>query len=290
MLTDTGILVMDQFVQRYGTYDAQKGQMIISSSRQSLVTSIINAGEFVGALTAFLVCQRIGLRGGLLLACLIVVVGTTLQVAGTHIGLLIAGRLVLGMGYVFEYEISPLTSKSGYAVGLISCFVPLYIADCAPAKIRGALVTMYQFDIGIGLILGVCIDYATAKRTDTGSFRIPIAAQYIFPIILAPGLLLFCPESPRWLASKNRIDECKASLRRLKGPKGNIVEELEHINSILHEESIAGEGSTWREVMTKSPERRKAYLGWALQGKAATLYPIHTLPGTWATLSLTWFV
>lgn len=254
---------MDAFAEHYGTFDAATGTMIVSASRQSLVTSIINVGEFVGAVSAFWIGQSIGLKGGLLLACIIVVIGTTLQVAGTALGLLIAGRLVLG-----------------YAVGLISNFVPLYLADCAPARIRGAIVTMYQFNIGLGLIMGVCVDYATKERTDTGAFRIPMAVQYIFPIILSTGLLLFCPESPRWLAAKTRIDDCTAALRRLKGPNADVQADAQAIVQMLHQESLAGEGSTWKSILKSSVELRKAYLGCALQGKSKSFLsslPLHSL-------------
>jgi MFS family permease len=87
---------MPEFVNHYGEYDPVKQQMVVTSSRQSLVTSIINVGEFVGALCAFWIGQKLGMRGGLLLACVVVVIGTTLQVADTALGLLITGRLVLG--------------------------------------------------------------------------------------------------------------------------------------------------------------------------------------------------
>ena len=56
---------------------------------------------------------------------------------------------------------------------------------------------MYQYVIGLGLILGVIVDNSKKDRKDTGAFRIPMAAQLIFPIILICGLLLFAPESPR---------------------------------------------------------------------------------------------
>lgn len=180
--------------------------------------------------------------------------------------------------------LSAVNSRTGYAVGLISCFLPLYVADCSPAKLRGALVTMYQFDIGLGLILGVCVDYATADRADTGAFRIPMAVQYIYPIILGSGLLLACPESPRWLAAHNRIAECEASLRKLKTREEDVREELQKINLAVHQDSV-GEEASWRDILTKAPERRKAYLGFALQGTAqaflstAFLLPQHLACG-----------
>lgn len=87
---------MDEFVQVYGSLDAATGKKVVSASTQSLVTSIINVGEFFGALTASYISERVGLRGGLLVACVIVSIGTTLQIAGALIGPLIAGRLVLG--------------------------------------------------------------------------------------------------------------------------------------------------------------------------------------------------
>lgn len=147
----------------------------------------------------------------------------------------------------------------------MSNYLPLYIADCAPARLRGALVTMYQFDITLGLVLGVCVDYSSHNRTDTGAFRIPMAVQYVFPIVLGSGLLLYCPESPRWLAAKNRISECEVSLRKLKSDEGEIREELRRINLALHSES-ADEKASWRDIFSRSSERRKAYLGFAIQG------------------------
>jgi len=80
---------MDEFNLHYGSYDAATGKKMVSAPTQSLVTSIINAGEFIGAATAFLISERIGLRGGLLASCVIVAIGTTLQVAVPDVGCLI---------------------------------------------------------------------------------------------------------------------------------------------------------------------------------------------------------
>jgi hypothetical protein len=129
------------------------------------------------------------------------------------------------------------------------------------------MVSMYQFMIGLGLTIGVCVDYATSERTDTGAFRIPMAVQYLFPIVLTVALVTFCPESPRWLAANNKIEQCEKALQRLRGPHVDVHDDLERINQSLHEESVAQQGSSWSSIFRDPVERRKAYLGWSLQGK-----------------------
>ncbi|OOF99286.1 hypothetical protein ASPCADRAFT_504730 [Aspergillus carbonarius ITEM 5010] len=243
----SGILVMEPFIKAYGHYDNATGGYILSSSIQSLTTSIINVGELVGAVSSYLVNDRIGRRGGLFVSSTFVVLGVVFQVAADKLALLIVGRLLLG-----------------YAVGLISCLVPLYVADCAPARFRGALVSLYQFDVGLGLLLGVIVDNATKNRTDSGAYRIPMAVQLVFPVILVPGLILFAPESPRWLLTKGKIEQARAALRRLHGNHPHLIEsEILHISEMIEEERRME--SSWRDLLRWNPDGRKAYLGMALQ-------------------------
>ncbi|OJI82496.1 hypothetical protein ASPTUDRAFT_172682 [Aspergillus tubingensis CBS 134.48] len=243
----SGILVMEPFIKAYGHYDSATGGYILSSSIQSLTTSIINVGELVGAISSYLVDDRIGRRGGLFVSSTFVVLGVIFQVSADKLALLIVGRLLLG-----------------YAVGLISCLVPLYVADCAPARFRGALVSLYQFDVGLGLLLGVIVDNATKNRNDSGAYRIPMAVQLVFPVILVPGLILFAPESPRWLLKKGKTEQARAALSRLHGNRPDVIEsEVLYISGTLEEESRA-EGS-WRELLHWHQDGRKAYLGMALQ-------------------------
>lgn len=124
---------------------------------------------------------------------------------------------------------------------------------------------MYQFNIGIGLLLGVIVDNATKDRNDSGSYRIPMAVQLIFPIVLVPGLIFLAPESPRWLLTKGRVEEARTALQRLHGNRPEFIEdEIEYIVRTVEEEQR--HDSSWRELFTWGPEGRKAYLGMALQG------------------------
>lgn len=90
------------------------------------------------------------------------------------------------------------------------------MSEIAPKKVRGALVSGYQFCITIGILLANCVVYATQNRDDTGSYRIPIAIQFLWAIILAIGLFLL-PESPRYFVKKGRIDDAAKALASVRG-------------------------------------------------------------------------
>jgi MFS family permease len=76
---------------------------------------------------------------------------------------IVAGRLISGVG-----------------VGFVSAIIILYMSEVAPRKVRGAIVSGYQFCITIGLLLAACVVYATQDRPDTGSYRIPIGVQFLW--------------------------------------------------------------------------------------------------------------
>lgn len=100
-------------------------------------------------------------------------VGVILQVASSDTPLLVAGRLIAGIG-----------------VGFVSAVIILYMSEVAPKSVRGAIVSGYQFCITIGLLLAAVVDNSTMNRTDSGSYRIPIAIQFAWALILGTGLFL----------------------------------------------------------------------------------------------------
>jgi MFS family permease len=90
------------------------------------------------------------------------------------------------------------------------------MSEIAPKKVRGALVSGYQFCITIGILLANCVVYATQNRDDTGSYRIPVAVQFLWAIILGIGLFLL-PESPRYFVKKGKLDEAAKALANVRG-------------------------------------------------------------------------
>ncbi|KAF2086407.1 MFS transporter [Saccharata proteae CBS 121410] len=175
------------------------GHDALSGSYNSLIVSILSAGTFFGALIAGDSAEIIGRRWTIILGCLIYIVGVILQTAAHGLGLIVAGRLIAGLGVGFE-----------------SAIVILYMSEICPKSVRGALVAGYQFCITIGLLVASCVDYATEKRSDTGSYRIPIAIQFAWGLILGIGLF-FLPESPRYFVKRGKVEDARVSLSSLRG-------------------------------------------------------------------------
>ena len=127
----------------------------------------------------------------------------------------------------------------GVGVGIASMLSPMYISEIAPAKIRGTLVTLYQLAIVLGINLVYYINLQIASSGDAQwnldiGWRIMLGSEVI-PALLFFILLFFIPESPRWLASKGKIDSAKAIIEKINGQKKS-AELLNEIQDSLKEE------------------------------------------------------
>lgn len=119
----------------------------------------------------------------------------------------------------------------GACIGIASLAVPLYISEMAPARIRGALVSLNQLAITVGIGVAYFVDYAFAASE---SWRWMFASAVLPAAVLLIGMI-FLPESPRWLARKGFRDRALENFRRL--GRGDEAEgELAEVESALQEE------------------------------------------------------
>ncbi|CAG8949160.1 hypothetical protein HYFRA_00004782 [Hymenoscyphus fraxineus] len=263
----SGVMGMPYFINLYtnkpipgpDATDAEKKEFSLPAKDKSLITSILSCGTFFGALIAGDLADWFGRRTTIIIGCGIFIIGVILQTASTGLGLLVAGRLVAGFG-----------------VGFVSAIIILYMSEIAPKKVRGAIVSGYQFCITIGILLASCVDYGTQNFTNTGSYRIPIAIQMLWALILAGGLFLL-PESPRYFVRKGKLEKAAHVLHRLRGePEGSayIQQELaEIVANNEYEMSVIPQGgyfSTWMTCFSgglrnASSNLRRTILGTSLQ-------------------------
>ena len=116
---------------------------------------------------------------------------------------------------------------NGFAVGLESAQVPVYIAEIAPPSKRARLIGFQQWAITWGILIMYYISYGcsyigenTVEGYNTASWRVPWALQML-PAFFLFGMMILLPESPRWLARKDRWEEAHQVLALVHG-KGDL--------------------------------------------------------------------
>ena len=107
----------------------------------------------------------------------------------------------------------------GLGIGASTIAAPAYISEIAPAKDRGRLVALYQFNIVFGILMAFLFNYFL-NGLGENSWRWMMGIQTV-PAVLYSLLVLTIPESPRWLVSKYRNDEAKAILKII-NPDENV--------------------------------------------------------------------
>lgn len=188
---------------------------------QGNIVSILQGGCFFGAAASFWLSDKIGRRWSLIYADLIFLAGSIIQ---TCSGI---GTANLAQLYVGRFI-------GGFGVGLISAVVPTYIGENANREIRGRCIGCMQLFNVTGIMLSYFVNYGISLQitspTNSAKWRIPFALQALPGLFLL--LVFFENESPRWLVEKNRFQEAKHALARVRArsPDDPVLrEELENI-------------------------------------------------------------
>lgn len=163
---------------------------------------------------------------------------------GTRYWVLIAGKIILNI-----------------SVGIASAVVGVYLSECAPASLRGTLMSNYNIIQNIGYVLAAGTVYGVVLKTGPINWLLPICLQFVLPIaiVLCSPLL---PESPRWLAGQGRLDEAAAAIKSLRkvtpGVDGDaaVWVEVEEIKAAYDEMRAIHAGVGWFELFRGANLRR----------------------------------
>ncbi|RAK96792.1 sugar porter family MFS transporter [Aspergillus ibericus CBS 121593] len=189
-----------------------------TSLNQGGITAAMAAGSWLGALISGPLSDRIGRKASIMTGCVIWLIGSTLICASQNIGMLVVGRII-----------------NGLSVGIESAQVPVYISELSPPSKRGRFVGMQQWAITWGILIMFYISYGCSfiggqksYNYSTASWRVPWGLQMLPAVFLFFAMMLL-PESPRWLARKDRWEDCHRvlALVHAKGDMGHPFVALE---------------------------------------------------------------
>ena len=211
----------------------------ISDDTLGWVVSSMMMGAAVGAVVAGWLSSQLGRKRTLILGAVLFVAGSVLCGYAWTPGVLIVGRVVLGL-----------------AIGIASFTAPLYLAEIAPESIRGAMISLYQLMITIGILVAFLSDTAFSY---SGNWR------WMLGVIAIPGALflfgvVFLPESPRWLMMKSRHAEAEQVLQKLVGNRDAVAREIGEIR-----EQLKTPQRGWHMFLQNRNFRRSVWLGVLLQ-------------------------
>lgn len=241
--------IADIYKSRTGNYISEELRDII----WSLTVSVFAVGGMVGGIFAPMVANWCGRKTGLVLNNTVAVLGVTLMSSSQlsqSIECLIVGRFFIGLN-----------------CGLNTALVPMYLTEIATINLRGALGTVSQLGVTIGLLLSQVLGLKEILGTKE---LWPFLFGFAFiPAILQLIMLPFCPESPRYLLlSCGRVSEARLALRSLRN-NSDIEEDIEEMRAEerAHQEEVRkyGKLSSIKELFSHPWLRKPLLVGVMMQ-------------------------
>ncbi|PSS31641.1 Sugar transport protein [Actinidia chinensis var. chinensis] len=181
----------------YCVYNSQALTTFMSSLYIAKLASSLVASR----LTAALGCRNIMVLGG----CTFLA-GAAINGGAENLFMLILGRILLGFG-----------------VGFTNQATPVYLSEMAPHKWRGAFNTGFQFFFGIGVVTANCLNYRAARLS--WGWRLSLGLAVVPAAIMIVGALLIS-DTPSSLVERNKLDEARKALARVRGTDTDIEPEL----------------------------------------------------------------
>lgn len=231
---------------------------------KSIITSSTSLFALLVSPFSSVLADRLGRKRVILYADILFIVGAVIQAVSSSVPLMVVGRCIIGAG-----------------VGAASFVVPLYIAEVAPASHRGRLVTTNVLFITMGQMVAYVIGWAfsTYGSQNTGwRWMVGLGA---LPAGLQGSLVVFMPETPRWLVKVGRSAEAKAVIRRVNGGANATevadavvkeieieVREEEEVRRLRERQSSGrwkGLGA-WQDLISEGKNRRALAIACLLQG------------------------
>jgi SP family arabinose:H+ symporter-like MFS transporter len=201
----------------------------LSTKETEWVATIVVAGSIAGALVASRLANAIGRKPTMVLVAVTYAGFALLSAVAPSLVFLDTARFFLGL-----------------TIGISVVTAPIFVAESAPAAVRGGLIVMYQVATVTGIVVAYFVDYGLAGAE---AWRVMLGLSAV-PSLAVLAVLARLPDTPRWYVMKGRRDEAAATLR-VTDPDADVERELAEIEQDLSAES----GGSIAEML-RPPYRR----------------------------------
>ncbi|KAK8052602.1 hexose carrier protein [Apiospora rasikravindrae] len=227
---DSGIITSTIALDTFRAYFSAPSETVTGG-----IVSAFQGGAILGTIFNMLFANRLGRR-------------KTIFAGAVNMTMLIIGRFV-----------------GGVAVGQLTSTIPMYASELSEAKHRGMLSGLLQLMLSWGFFVAQWLGYGCSFVSTQLSWRFPLAFQNIPGLILISGIF-FLQESPRWLLEKDRTDDARRSLQRLRrGLDQHAIDlEFREIRDVIIADRELG-NVTWKSIITKPTWRKRLLLGCGVQ-------------------------
>lgn len=212
----------------------------LTAGMNGLVVGSVLFGALFGAIVSGWTADYLGRRKLLIITAWAFILGSIETAFSPTIAWLMAGRMFIG-----------------FSIGIASYTAPLYISEISPSKHRGALVSLNQLAISLGIFFSYVVSYYCASCAIDGEWRWMLGVGVVPAVLLLVGMM-YLPDSPRWVFSKGRDNEATHILRKIRGLDEDITNEVQEIKSCLKEDFQG-----WKELFSKKI-RPTVYIGFGL--------------------------
>ncbi|KAH6651513.1 general substrate transporter [Truncatella angustata] len=212
------------------------------------IVSSFQGGAVLGTIFNMVSICLLGRKKTIVVGSMISLLGSALQGGAANIAMLIVGRFISGM-----------------AVGTLTSTIPMYASELSMPRWRGALSGLLQWFLSWGFLIAQWLGYACSFAPGAFSWRFPLAFQCAPAAILLAGIW-FLQESPRWLMEKDRHEEARAVLEKLRqgDDPSRIDLEFIEIRDVIAADREIGKVSAM-SILTKASWRKRLLLGCGVQ-------------------------
>ena len=259
-------LAQPSFLEYMGLLTTINGKPGLDGHANSLLgatNGLFQAGAFFGVLAGSYIMDKYGRKMAAIYSATLSIIGGVCLCAAQNITMFIVFRFFAGAG-AFAFV----------------ALMPVYAAELAPPKLRGFFVGMNCLGIALGYALAAYMGLAFYyTKSPAAHWRAPLGLALIFPVAVLI-VLLFVPESPRWLLMVGRVEEAREIVMKLHYNKNDAdgqdarSEFYQMQKQIEHDQMVK---PTWMEMFTRPSYRKRTILacGFAFIGQSTGILVIN---------------